>query len=359
MCLEVPPQSILKWNQIDHILDYLDSLEPGVNHSEDISASIKNFGVFSLDQQSAASRTNDRNIPSPASGVLNASEQVEFEHPCDSIAGSRHLPACSEAQAPWPIDTGTAVTFSPCQQTLESANIAAYITSGDDSSLHLTPPDVGPGESHDLRGFIPSDHGDGDPTNQAEQYLPLLGTVTNSLVIPPQERYLMSHYSNQVVNLFCVIDNAKSPWKTIHLPRVLQCAGEQSFGATTTRIRDALRKCLLSISAFYLSNEHRANHRDLDAKNWGTVASRYRCDAIGLLKYAVETDLYADRRPKYKEFLATMLSMITINVRSYLCLALLALRVLVLTYLFSGDVRRYQYVQCSSRWRRKTHQLHE
>ncbi|KAJ3537157.1 hypothetical protein NM208_g6435 [Fusarium decemcellulare] len=135
-------------------------------------------------------------------------------------------------------------------------------------------------------------------------------------VVPGQERFLMDHYRNRVVNIFCVIDNAKSPWKTIHLPRVLQCVGELSFGGSTTKIRNALRNALLSISAFFLSNDHKTASREEEAKRWGTIASRHRCDAIGLLKQAVETDLYGEERPKYKEFLATMLSMITINVMS-------------------------------------------
>lgn len=132
--------------------------------------------------------------------------------------------------------------------------------------------------------------------------------------ITEQERFLMSHYMNRVVNLFCVIDNGKSPWKTIHLPKVLQGAGELSFAGETTRIRNALRNALLSISAFYLSNDSHTSHREAEAKKWGEVASRYRYDAIGLLKEGVEMDLYGKERPKYKEFLATMLSMITINV---------------------------------------------
>lgn len=41
-----------------------------------------------------------------------------------------------------------------------------------------------------------------------------------------------------------------------------------------------------------------------------------------LLKQAMELDLYAKARPKYKEFLATMLSMITINVCTSLCAAI-------------------------------------
>ena len=168
-----------------------------------------------------------------------------------------------------------------------------------------------PLESEEL--ILPQE-GERNPSNKTQHISSPMTNTLESLVVPSQERLLMRHYSHRVVNLFCVIDNSKSPWKTIHLPRVLQSAGELSFGCTTTRIRNALKNSLLSISAFCLSNDHRSHRRAEEARNWCTIASRYRCDAIGLLKYAVETDLYADKRPKYKEFLATMLSMITINV---------------------------------------------
>lgn len=164
----------------------------------------------------------------------------------------------------------------------------------------------------ELGGLVFSGEANSHLTNKTEQAFPPPTNALVNLVTPSQERLLMDHYRNRVVNLFYVIDNAKSSWKTIHLSRVLQGAGELSFRGTTTRIRDALRKALLSISAFYLSNNHRARHRTDEAECWGTIALRYWCDAIGLLKYAVETDLYGDKRPK--EFLATMLSMVTINI---------------------------------------------
>lgn len=137
-------------------------------------------------------------------------------------------------------------------------------------------------------------------------------------IVPREERFLMDHYRNRVVNLFCVIDNRKSPWKTIHLPLVLQSAGELSFGAETTKIRHALRFALYAISGFYLANEHRNAVRSNEASHWHNIASRYRGEAIKLLAEALKCDLYSHHRPRYKEFLATMLSMITINVSSSL-----------------------------------------
>ncbi|KAH7324914.1 fungal-specific transcription factor domain-containing protein [Stachybotrys elegans] len=134
--------------------------------------------------------------------------------------------------------------------------------------------------------------------------------------IPLEERYLLRYYIEKVVQLSCVVDNDKSPWKTIHLPRALQGVGQLSIEGSTSGIRHALRNDLLSISAFQLSNHHRFLDRQDEASKWFRAASQYRCNAIGLLKQAMEKDLYSQSRPKYKDFLATMISMVSINVMS-------------------------------------------
>lgn len=316
-----PLQSTLELGRIDDILRYLDSLELVVNSQrEDVSASINNFGVFSLEKRPSATLVDDLNIASSATGISNDSQSDgDYEYILDPCPGPMTtLPNESlETEAAWNLCNLHGQQFAACfspEQALATPNSADPVLPEavqipqrpSENATQLAP--LGPGPLHGSVGV------DCNPSKKAHQDLPPPRNIPSNPTIAPQERFLMSHYSNRVVNLFCVIDNAKSPWKTIHLPRVLQCAGELSFGVTTTRIRDALRNSILSISAFYLSNDHRANHRTLEAETWGTVASRHRCDAIGLLKYAVETDLYADRRPKYKEFLATMLSMITINV---------------------------------------------
>lgn len=132
-----------------------------------------------------------------------------------------------------------------------------------------------------------------------------------------QDRFLMRHYAQRVCHLFCAIDTPKSPWRTIHLPRALQAMGELSVTGTTSRVRNALLNVLLAISAWYMSNDHRRHHEDDQADRWAQAAAEYKSDAISLLKQAVESDLYSAPRPKYKDFLATMLSMITVNVSSF------------------------------------------
>lgn len=131
--------------------------------------------------------------------------------------------------------------------------------------------------------------------------------------MPEVERFLMNHYVHRVVHLFCVTDYEKSPWKTIHLPRVLQSTGQLSLHGSTTKIREALRNALLSISAFYLANDSHSRACQKEAGTWANDAIKFRGRAIKLLKETVESST-PESRPKYKELLATMLSMITINV---------------------------------------------
>ena len=128
------------------------------------------------------------------------------------------------------------------------------------------------------------------------------------------DRFLMRHYAERVCHLFCVIDTIKSPWKTIHLPRALQSMGELSVTGKTTTVRSALCNALLSISAWYLSNDHHRHQNTELGRRWAGIAAKYGYDAIAMLKRAVEVDMYSSPKPKYKEFLASMLSMVTINV---------------------------------------------
>lgn len=129
-----------------------------------------------------------------------------------------------------------------------------------------------------------------------------------------QERFLLYHYSHRVVNLFCALGNPKTPWKLVHLPKVVQSVGELSISGSITRIRAALKSSLLSISAFCIANDHKNRQEDYKASHWCNEAILLRGKAIQLLKLAVEHDFNPKSAPRYKDFLATMLSMISINV---------------------------------------------
>ncbi|KAM6536365.1 arginine metabolism regulation protein II [Fusarium falciforme] len=324
-----PPKSVLAWSQVEGILRFIDSLEAGLGSDggENVCASIQNFGVFSVKQSQSPEPAPEAHgltdlQPEP---IAHQSDDGDLDMGAEAIPNfffdNFASPSYSETAAAWDLcnlyDHQSSLALENQPQEAPPAQHKSPLTISNHSH---EPPATAPEDlliRHELQTTKADKLSKASTPDETWRldYNELLHCL-EPYVVPGQERFLMDHYRNRVVNLFCVIDNGKSPWKTIHLPRVLQCVGELSFGGSTTRIRNALRNALLSISAFYLSNDHKTSEREDEAKRWGNVASRYRCDAIGLLKQAVESDLYGGERPRYKEFLATMLSMITINVMS-------------------------------------------
>ncbi|KAK7428291.1 arginine metabolism regulation protein II [Neonectria magnoliae] len=257
-----PMKSVLQCNEIDDILTSIDSVET------------KQFGCF---------------------GVFGVGDSPRAFTPL--ATASSHRPIPSEFLGP---DSLNIFDFStPC---FTSEDFATNLYDSTDLVQHK------PKDTPSFEVSSPRFHYDTWQTpSHSIPRCPMQSPLTR------QERFLMSHYVNRVVRLFCVIDNAKSPWKTMHLSRALQSVGELTIVGSTSRIQGALRNALLSISAFYLSNDNKSRSRDDDALKWANEAAWLRCKAIKLLKDAVENDFYSVPKPKYKEFLATMLSMISIN----------------------------------------------
>ncbi|KAJ4253894.1 arginine metabolism regulation protein II [Fusarium torreyae] len=323
------PKRILSWSRIEEILRYIDTVEidPQPNSHNAGAAVIHNFGVFSVKFNShsepvcALTGSSDHDGPRPSSQVQSGGDELGYIPISGPFFDSFPSPtSLEEAAVAW--DLCNLYYRQPPLELEEPGASTSPDADKDLSPLAFThqPYDL-PDTSLDL-GFDTQASATNDTV---EENIPGPSWLSNRhdsprslepFVVPVQERFLMDHYKNRVVNLFCVVDNRKSPWKTIHLPLVLQSVGELSFGGDTTRIRNALRYALYSVSAFYLSNEHKSALSEGEANKWFDAASQYRCDAIGLLTSAVESDLYGSHRPRYKEFLATMLSMITINVMS-------------------------------------------
>ncbi|CAH0051699.1 unnamed protein product [Clonostachys solani] len=143
-----------------------------------------------------------------------------------------------------------------------------------------------------------------------------LDLASPSVPLGTTERFLIHYYSKRVVNLFCVIENGASPWKAIHLPKTLRAVGEITIEGKTSRICEALVRSCLSISAFCLSNDCRLRLQETEALRWEKLADEFRRQAINLLRNAMEKDFYPNKGVKYTDFLATTLSMITIDVMS-------------------------------------------
>jgi len=292
-------QAVLSLRQVDSILKYLDAAEHTVLSSgSDAAISDHNFAVFA-----------SRPVPTPSS-----EEPSSWQTPVPTEPQS-----CPAAETD---DVSGFITHSIHTEAqrigdTHDTDVAHFLESGDilgsDATLtaemppilgHVaTPPSIGELDVVDVHLAV-EDYwlgAGGSPSSNPRSGLDL-------------DHFLMRHYAERVCHLFCVIDTVKSPWKTIHLPRALQSMGELSVTGKTTTVRSALCNALLSISAWYLSNDHHRHQNTELGQRWADVAAKYGYNAIAKLKNAVESDMYTSPKPKYKEFLASMLSMVTINV---------------------------------------------
>jgi arginine metabolism regulation protein II len=298
-------QAVLSPRQVDSILKYLDAAEHTVLSSgSDAAVHDHNFAVFA-----------SRPVPTPTSD-----ESSSWQTPVP--AEPQSCPADESNNVS--LFTGhSARDKSPRTNDVQDIYLSHLVESGDipvsDTTLTAEMPPI---VSHaatsppieelsviDVHLAVEDDWLDagGSPSSNPRSGLDL-------------DNFLMRHYAERVCHLFCVIDTVKSPWKTIHLPRALQSMGELSVTGKTTTVRSALCNALLSISAWYLSNDHHRHQNTELGQRWAGVAAKYGYNAIAMLKRAVECDMYSSPKPKYKEFLASMLSMVTINVSRTVCL---------------------------------------
>lgn len=117
------------------------------------------------------------------------------------------------------------------------------------------------------------------------------------------------------------VNTPKSPWKSIHLPRTLQGRGELAILGSTLHAQNALLHALLTISAFNFVSHHSRATQEQQAQNLRAIALNCKARVVTYLKACLRDDCPLSKRGKYKEVLAAILSMITINV-SHLILTL-------------------------------------
>ncbi|UQC75404.1 uncharacterized protein CLUP02_02058 [Colletotrichum lupini] len=247
---------LLTWSQVEGILKLIESVEPSsaTSSSDDVGIHVENFGVFDVGKPSTIDSRN------PA-GTLLLQDTLTTTETCDEE--SERMLSTDLA-----LYTSSPSVPSPeRQQLLPSPSYSEAEVAWELCNLHLQ----GPSETEvdSLCPGLAEDHSDNlqdegvadraSSSSSRHQRWPGISVSTElprptMAFISERERSLMHHYMHRVVNIFCVIDNAKSPWKTIHLPRAIQGAGELSVMGATSRIRNALRNALLSISAYYLSN---------------------------------------------------------------------------------------------------------
>lgn len=151
-----------------------------------------------------------------------------------------------------------------------------------------------------------------------EEYLgsPLDALFLRPTFITSQVKYLLDHYRSYVMCIYSMLENKKTPWHLFHIPRAFQCCTELEVVGHSSPARGALLHAILSVSAYNLRNRHLGQKRSDSANQWSEIASNHRARALNYLRTSVSDPRAASTNMEYKELLAAMLSMITVDVVS-------------------------------------------
>lgn len=142
----------------------------------------------------------------------------------------------------------------------------------------------------------------------------LADTFSEQIFLTSEVKYLLRNYAINIVPIYSPLHAMENPWKRHHLPCALQCSIELEILGSSTPSRKALLYSVLTISAYNLRNTE-GTYRQAEAWNrWNNVASRYRGQALRLLKVCVGESCVGFPVSVYNDLLAAMLAMVTIDV---------------------------------------------
>lgn len=132
--------------------------------------------------------------------------------------------------------------------------------------------------------------------------------------ITSQVRHLLDHYRQHVMSIYTMLDNENTPWHNIHIPRVFQGCTEMEVVGKSSPARSALLHAILSVSAYNLQNRHLLESRTDHARNWEEIGLSHRTQALNALRASASDPSPSWTSSQYKELLAAMLSMVTVDV---------------------------------------------
>lgn len=161
--------------------------------------------------------------------------------------------------------------------------------------------------------------GQGQYTRQDQVAATDLGTsrfLFNPTFLTVQIRLLLDHYCQHVLPIFSILENGNTPWRHLHLARSFQCSSELEITGTSTSARKALLYAVLACSAYNLHNRYLCQEQGDTLACWARVAFDHRLQAVKCLRESAAARDVASTNAEYKELLAAMLSMVTIDVIS-------------------------------------------
>ncbi len=167
-----------------------------------------------------------------------------------------------------------------------------------------------------------------------------LSNMENISRIPSEARFLLEHYSTEVVSFMCHLPNPQSPWRTIHFPCAMSTMADLLVFGSTNNARLALFYALLSVSANHLGSKipwsAQLERRSQDAAResesnslldtndsremsnyWLAKGSLFQDMATSQILTCLQIQQgNSENQEDYRELLMSLLSMVTISVTS-------------------------------------------
>ncbi|KIX06493.1 uncharacterized protein Z518_04469 [Rhinocladiella mackenziei CBS 650.93] len=279
-------QSWVNHQGIDSLLDQIDVQSRALN--ADKSATIGFFGAFSIQQ--ARNKPPEHELETPS--FSNVTETECFDsHELFGEAENSNL------------DDDDVASLQECLQRSPSRNAAV---------------------SQSKHGVV-----SGAcilPQRSDFDIMPLLASPTAFVVSavyaqdladldPITSKTLLDHYTGTLVSRLSPAQiQSKSPWKTLHIPSVLQTLGEVMLTGTGSNARVALMFAIFATTAFNL--HHLGLSQDSSSTAWHSMGEIYRQRAKVRLKACLRSFSPTYKKEKNKEVLMALLSMVTICVVS-------------------------------------------
>lgn len=144
------------------------------------------------------------------------------------------------------------------------------------------------------------------------QYSGDLGDLSFSVV-----RQLLDHYQQDVITLYTPAQpKSESPWKILHVPKVMSSFGEIMLTGNGTDVNLCLLFAILATSAFSIQSD--PERPSGCSSNWRDLGESFKARAKSRLKLALTRISPHDADTlKYKDFLMALLSMVTTEVRTF------------------------------------------
>ncbi|KAJ5316474.1 hypothetical protein N7476_006781 [Penicillium atrosanguineum] len=277
----------IKSSEVDELLSDLDAMEAAAH-----TISVGPFSIFRIDLGIKAPKNH---YTSPLQETLSTS----------LIAPPLHAPGADQT----PLDT----IYCCNEQRAVSSLIGCDEGDEPDSSSVM---DVISFDVESLRSPYALERNTSDCNLLAFGLMDIENVFYQSTTLTAPVRRLLNHYHQHVLHLFSVLDNKHTPWRGFHLPQALQCIGElETIGHAPYR-RRAMLHAILSISSHNLRNQYLRQGQVEIEQHWKTVASGHRFLAVKFLRKSTEDFAGKSTIVEYMEILASMLSMVTINVIS-------------------------------------------